>query len=155
VDESSRAAYWFLGSLVIVHASGRESDGRFLLTETRLPPGAFQPLHVHRREDQCWFVLEGEMTFYLPGEAKACRPGDSAFGPMGVPHTHEVTSRGPARIVEVNSPAGYEGFLAAVGAPAPALTLPPVRAEPPDLDRIAAIAREYGIEVLGPPGTLP
>jgi mannose-6-phosphate isomerase-like protein (cupin superfamily) len=148
-------AYWFLGSLVIVHASGKDTSGRFLFTETLLPPGAWQPLHLHRREDQCWLVLEGEMTFYVPGAEKTCRPGESAFGPMGVPHTHRVISPAPARIAEVNSPAGFEEFLIAVGQPAATLELPTLPAEPPDLDRIAGIARRFGIDVLGPPGTLP
>jgi len=95
------------------------------------------------------------MTFYVSGTEKTCGPGESAFGPMRVPHTHHVISAGPARIAEVNSPAGFEEFLFAVGQPAATLELPAPPAEPPDPDRIAGIARQFGIDVLGPPGTLP
>jgi hypothetical protein len=126
-----------------------------LFTESLLPPGAWQPLHVHHREDQCWLVLDGEMTFHLPRLATKCRPGESAFGPMDVPHTHQVTSPTPARVAEVNAPAGFERFITAVGEPATTFELPPPPASPPDLEAIAAIAREHGIELLGPPGALP
>jgi hypothetical protein len=55
----------------------------------------------------------------------------------------------------VNSPSGFEDFVAAAGEPAAELTLPPPAQEPPDMERVAALAAEHGIEILGPPGALP
>jgi len=69
-----------------------------------------------------------------------------------VPHTHEVTSETPGRVLEVNSPAGFEDFIAAAGEPARELTLPP---HEPDFSRAIAIAPTYGIDVVGRPGELP
>jgi hypothetical protein len=74
---------------------------------------------------------------------------------MNVPHTHKVTSADPVRFVEVNSPAGYERFVAAVGEPTTDFTLPPPSEKPPDPTSLAALAAKHGIELLGPPGTLP
>jgi uncharacterized RmlC-like cupin family protein len=105
-------------------------------------------MHVHRREGQLWYVLEGELTVTLAGETRRCRPGEWAYGPPDVPHTHEVTSETPARILEVNAPAGFEDFVAAAGEPAEELTLPP-RAH--DLSQALALAPSYGIDLLEPP----
>jgi mannose-6-phosphate isomerase-like protein (cupin superfamily) len=150
-----RRAYRFLGSLVIVHVSGDETQGRFSLLEFLVPAGDMPPLHVHRRADQTWYVLEGELTVYLPGESVIAGPGGCVRGPMNVPHTHKVTSADPVRFVEVNSPAGYERFVAAVGEPTTEFTLPPPSEKPPDPTRLAALAAKHGIDLLGPPGTLP
>lgn len=149
-------AHWFLGDLVIVHVSGEETDGRFCLIEFRQPPGEWTPLHVHRESDQTMYVLEGELTLHLPGgRTVVAGPGACAHGPVGLPHTEHVTSPEPLRLVEVNSPAGFEKFVAAVGEPAPQLTLPPPDWPPPDLERLTALAAEHAIDVLGPPGELP
>jgi mannose-6-phosphate isomerase-like protein (cupin superfamily) len=148
-------AYRFLGSLVIIHVSGEETQGRFPLLEFLVPPGDMPPLHVHRRADQTWYTLEGELSVYLPGESITAGPRACVRGPMNVPHTHKVTSADPVRFVEVNSPAGYERFVAAVGEPTTEITLPQPPEKPPDLSRLSTLAAEHGIQLLGPPGTLP
>ncbi len=148
-------AYWLLGRLFIVHVSGEETDGRFSFVEEVQAPGFWTPLHVHRRDAQAHYVLEGEATFYLPGESVAVGPGECGYGPINVPHTEQVTSSEPLRQLVVNSPAGFEEFVATAGEPAAKLTLPPPPDQPPDFERIGALAAEHGIEILGPPGTLP
>jgi hypothetical protein len=77
------------------------------------------------------------------------------YQPVGVPQTHRVTSSEPARVLAVTTPAGFERFVAEAGRPAESLTLPPPEDSPPDLQRLAAIGAEHGIELLGPPGMLP
>jgi mannose-6-phosphate isomerase-like protein (cupin superfamily) len=98
-------AYWLGGGLFIVHVRGEETDGRFSLVEEIQPPGAWTPLHVHRRADQARYVIEGEATFYLPGESFTIGPGGSGYAPMNVPHTEQATSAEPMRQLVVNSPA--------------------------------------------------
>jgi mannose-6-phosphate isomerase-like protein (cupin superfamily) len=154
VDTKQRA-YWFYVDLVIVHVSGVETDGRFCLLEFVQPPGEWTPLHVHNRSDQTHYVLEGELALYLPGESVVVGPGECSYGPMNVPHTENVTSDDPARVLVLNSPAGFDEFVAAAGQPATELTLPPPAQPPPDIERLAAIAAQHGIEILGPPGALP
>jgi mannose-6-phosphate isomerase-like protein (cupin superfamily) len=148
-------AYWFYGDLVIVHLSGKETEGRFSLLEWLQPPDQMTPLHVHRRADQTHYVLEGEQTFYLPGTSFATGPGECAYGPRNVPHTERATSVEPVRYLEVNSPAGFEKFVVTAGEPAAELMLPPPDQSPPDFERLAALAAEHDVEVLGPPGMLP
>ena len=147
--------FWFYGDLVIVHVSGEETDGRFSLVEFLQPPDEWTPLHVHRHADQTQYVLEGELTVYLTGQSFAVGPGECVYSPMNTPHTEHVTSTEPVRVLGVNSPAGFEKFVMAAGEPAPELALPPPDQPPPEIERLAAIAAEYQIELLGPPGSLP
>jgi hypothetical protein len=75
--------------------------------------------------------------------------------PAGVRQTQRVTSAAPARVLDVNAPAGFDRFVAAAGEPAADLVLPPPSELPPDFDRLVTLAAEHGIDVLGPPGELP
>ena len=148
-------AYWSQGRLFIVHVAGEETGGQLSLVEGLLPPGAMTPLHVLPTASQILYVLEGELTAYLPGISRVLGPGESMNQPAGVPQTHRVTSQGPARVLAINSPAGFERFVADTGRPAASLTLPPPDESPPDLEQVAAIAATHGLELLGPPGALP
>ena len=103
---------------------------------------------MHRNEDESFYVVEGEMTFYVGDERVKAGAGAFVYGPRGVPHGFEVEGPTPARILLQNYPAGFEGFPVEVGEPAMELALPP--AEPPDMERLMAIAAKYDIEILGP-----
>jgi mannose-6-phosphate isomerase-like protein (cupin superfamily) len=152
---TKRSPYWFYGDLVVVLVSGAETDGRFCLLEFRQPPGEWTPLHVHKDSHQTQYVLEGELTVYLPGESFTVGPGDCITTPMNVPHTECVTSTGPARLLDMNAPAGFDAFVIAAGEPAAELELPPPGRPAPPVERLTALAAEHEIDVLGPPGSLP
>jgi mannose-6-phosphate isomerase-like protein (cupin superfamily) len=151
---SKAKAYRSLGTLMVVHADGEQTGGDFALVEALEPPGLMPPLHVHHDASQTMYVLEGELTVYTPGKEVVVGPGEVHHTPKGVPHTYQVTSNEPARILEVEAPAGFERFVAAAGQETDELTLPPA-SDPEDFEQAIAVAAEYGIEVLGPPGTLP
>jgi quercetin dioxygenase-like cupin family protein len=148
-------AYWSLSRLFILHVGGEDTDEQLSLVEGLLPPDAMTPLHVLPRVDQILYVLEGELTAYLPGIERVLRSGDSMLQPAGVPQTHRVTSAEPARVLAISSPAGFERFFAEIGRPAESLTLPPQDDSPPDMEQVAAIAARHGMELLAPPGLLP
>jgi len=152
---AKKRAVWFYGDLVIVHLTGEETEGRFSLLEFLQPPDEWTPLHVHRRADQTQYVLDGQLTVYLPGQSLVLRPGECVYSPMNTPHTEHVTSAEPVRLLVVNSPPGFEKFVVAAGKPAAELTLPPPDQQAPDIERLAALAAEHDIELLGPPGSLP
>jgi quinol monooxygenase YgiN/mannose-6-phosphate isomerase-like protein (cupin superfamily) len=153
--KTKKSAYWFYGDLVIVHVRGAETDGRFCLLEFLQPAGEWTPLHVHKTSDQTQYVLEGELTVYLPGESFVAGPGECVYTPMNVPHTECVTSARPARLLDMNAPAGFDEFVGAAGDPAAELKLPSPNRPPPDVERLTTLAAEHEIEVLGPPGSLP
>jgi hypothetical protein len=85
------------------------------------------------------------------GQLTDAPAGSFVYGPRGIPHTFTVTSP-EARFLLVTEPAGFEGFMRALAEPARSLTLPPATSPSPDPERMMAIATEYGIEILGPPG---
>jgi quercetin dioxygenase-like cupin family protein len=141
-------AVWFLGTLVIMKATGEQTGGAFGLIDNLMPAGFASPYHMHRNEDESFYVVEGEMTFYLGEERVKAEAGAFVYGPRGVPHGFEVDGPEPARILLQNYPAGFEGFPVEVGEPAKELSIPP--AEPPDMDKLMALAAKYDIEILGP-----
>jgi quercetin dioxygenase-like cupin family protein len=144
-------ALWFLGSLVTIKSSAETTGGRVGVTENLGPRGSGSPLHVHRNEDEWFYVIEGELTFSVGGQVITAPAGSFVYGPRNIPHTFTVTSE-QARFLLVVEPAGFESFIRAVGQPARELTIPPAPTEPPDIGRLAATAAEYGVEILGPPG---
>jgi quercetin dioxygenase-like cupin family protein len=112
--------------------------------------GAGSPLHVHRHEDEWFYVLDGELTFWVDGEVTVAPAGSFVYGPRGLPHTFVVSSE-QARFVLVTEPAGFETFVRTLAEPAER-AIPPAATEPPDVVRLAAVAAEHGLEILGPPG---
>ena len=145
------AAFWFLGTLVTIKASAESTDGRVMVTENLAPRGAGSPLHVHRREDEWFYVVDGELTFWVGGQVIAAPAGSFVYGPRDVPHTFVVSSE-RARFLLVTEPGDFSGFLQTLSEPAQRLEIPPAPTEPPDIAHLTAIAAEYGIEILGPPG---
>ena len=145
-------ALWFLGSLVIVKARADTTAGAVMVTENLAPRGHGSPLHVHRNEDEWFYVTEGELTFSVGGEVIVAGPGAFVYGPRDVPHTFTVTSD-EARFLLVTEPGGFSEFLRTLAEPAGDLVIPPPATEPPDMELMAATAAKYGVEILGPPGT--
>lgn len=144
-------ALWFLGFLTTIKSSAQTTGGRVAVIEHLAPRGAGSPLHVHRREDEWFFVIDGELTFWVGGETVVASAGAFVYGPRDIPHTFTVTSD-QARFLLVTEPAGFEGFMRALAVPAKDRVLPPATVEPPDPATMMATAAEYGIEILGPPG---
>lgn len=148
--EGEGQARWWLGSLTTIKATGKETGGRYSLVEVLEPQGADGPLHVHHREDEAFWILEGELTFQIGDKTLEASPGTFIFGPRGVPHRYRVDS-GPARLLYLLSPSGFEELIYATSEPATSLTLPPPSQDPPDeaeLEKLADLARQYGAEIL-------
>jgi quercetin dioxygenase-like cupin family protein len=144
-------ALWSFGALATIKASSETTDGRAAVIQFLAPHGPGSPLHVHHREDEWFYVTEGELTFWVGGKVIEAPAGSFVYGPRGIPHTYLVSSP-EARFLVVTEPAGFESFLRAMGQPAPTLTIPPPAAPPSDLAPLVAAAADYGIEILGPPG---
>ena len=147
------APLWFIDGLARIHVSAEETDGRYAVLEILVPEGDMPPLHVHHEEDEVFHVLDGRVTLFLPGREVSLGAGETCRAPQGIPHTYRVESPS-ARWLVYCAPARFDGFVRAVSDPAPAEELPP-RGRPFDPEQFAAIAAEHGIELLGPPGTLP
>jgi mannose-6-phosphate isomerase-like protein (cupin superfamily) len=146
-------ALWWVGMLATIKATAEQTGGHYTLVEVLAPDGYGSVWHVHHGEDEGFYILEGEMTFYVGDQIIKARPGSFLFGPEQVPHAFTVDS-GPARLLFVLSPAGFEDLVREMGEPARELTIPPQPEAPPDeaeMQRLAAIAARHGNEILGPP----
>src|SRR5213080_3812809 len=130
---------WFLGVLATIKASSETTDGRVAVIEHLAPQGAGSPLHVHHNEDEWFYVTEGKLTFWVGGQLIEAPAGSFVYGPRDIPHTFTVTSP-QARFLLVAEPAGFENFMRALAEPAQTLTLPPATSEPPDPERMMALA---------------
>jgi quercetin dioxygenase-like cupin family protein len=144
-------ALWFLGVLATIKSSAETTAGAVAVIEHLAPQGSGSPLHVHSREDEWFYVIEGELTFWVGGETSVAPAGTFVFGPKGIQHTFIVSSE-EARFLLVAEPAGFEQFMRAIGEPAARLEIPPPATEPPDVAALTTAAAEYGIEIVGPPG---
>jgi mannose-6-phosphate isomerase-like protein (cupin superfamily) len=142
-------ATWFIGTLMTRKAGASDGKGGVAFLDQLAPVGFGPPLHVHHREDEGFYILEGEVDFVCDGQAFRGRPGTWVLLPRDLTHTFKVRGEKPARMLTFTFPAGFERFVSELGMPAPRRTLPPP--EPPDVGRIAATAAKYGIEILGPP----
>jgi quercetin dioxygenase-like cupin family protein len=141
---------WFIANLMDVLVDGPDYE----LIRAYGPPGDMPPLHVHERDDEGFFVLKGELTLWVgDAEPLVLGPGEFVNAPAGIPHTYRVTSSETATSLVAAAP-GFVPFVRAVGVPAERHELP-VLDGAPDAERIAGIAAEHGITLLGPPGLLP
>lgn len=144
-------ALWFLDSLAIVKVGGEATGGRFAIIEMLAPRGHGSPLHVHRREDEWFYVLEGHLTLWVGGQRIEAPAGSFAFAPRDIPHTFTVTST-QVRYLVGAEPAGFDQFVRSLAVPAKTRTLPPATLAQPTPDHMMAAAARHGIEILGPPG---
>ena len=98
-------------------ATAESTGGAFGLTEAIGPAGSSPPLHIHHREDEAFWPLEGELHRPLRRATFTARPGSFTFLPRGVPHTFVVEGDRPARLLSICVPGGFEGYFAAAGQP--------------------------------------
>ncbi len=140
---------WYLDTLLTVKATGETTGGAFDLIEELIPEGFSPPMHTHHREEECFYILNGRMTFIFEDRSIEAGPGSFVVLPRDVPHTFRVDGPGPAHTLEINTPAGMVGFFRDMGRPAESRTLPvPSR---PDIAKMRQVAGAYGMELGAPP----
>lgn len=141
--------FWFLGGQARILLPGSATGDAVSLMEFADPIGHAPPLHTHENEEELWFVLDGEVSFFVGDQRHDLIPGQVAHGPRGVPHSYLVRSD-RARLAVVFSPARIEEWFRANGTPvAEAGDLPPAF----DLGAVVASAEAFRLRVVGPPPT--
>ncbi len=147
-------ALWFGESLAEIRVSADEGDGETSIVEMTTPYGAMPPLRVHD-EDQSFYVVEGEVTFFVGDEEIVAAAGDSLLARRGRPHTFRAESEEVRMLVVTKG--GFERFVRSVSRPA-AYRATPALADPLTPEEAGAVTRaaaRHGVEILGPPGMLP
>lgn len=136
------------GSVYKYLATGEDTGGAYSLFEALVPPNdPGPPPHIHRNEDEAFYVLEGEFSISLGDEEFRAGAGDFIFLPRGIRHSFKSNSDKAGRLLVIVNPSGFERFFDAVGEPVEDDTkFPP----PPSEEHIKKIIEEapgFGIEL--------
>lgn len=140
-----------VGDIYRFLATGADTGGTYAQFEALVQPGGGPPPHVHSREEEGFYVLEGEIVFTVNGERTVAKAGMFANMPIGTPHTFKNESNRPARMIITVAPAGIEAMFFEAGTPVPPGTTqvaPPTQEE---IERLLAITPRYGLTILIPP----
>ncbi|MHA6780317.1 cupin domain-containing protein [Pseudonocardia saturnea] len=129
------------GDSVTVKADTPRTNGSLTIVELTVGPGSGPALHRHLREDEVWYVLDGEFRFKAGDAMLRAATGGMAFGPRGTPHNFQNIGATPGRLLIITSPSGLERFFEQSAA------LP----GPVGADALAAVGHANWIEFVGPP----
>ena len=140
---------WLVGDLVTFKVLGEHTSGAFTLAEEVTPSQGGPPPHLHTREDETFYVVEGELEFVVGGRTISAGAGSVVHGPRGVAHGFRNVGSAPSTMAVIIAPAGLERFFQEAGEPVEDPSSPPEG--PPDVERLVAVAQKYGIEILPPP----
>jgi quercetin dioxygenase-like cupin family protein len=139
------AAFRLLGIPTLMRSTAETTNGAFgLMEHWEMPVGFASPYHTHHREDESFYVLEGEMGFVSNGEWSKAGPGTFVYGPREIAHGFKVIGNSPARMLLMCTPGGFEQFVLEQMTP---IAEPPT---PPDMAKLMMLAGKFGIDIHGP-----
>lgn len=146
-----RAVWMPGGQLLTYKVTAEQTGGAYSLFEDTVPPRRGSPPHIHHREDESFYVVEGEFEFSRDGETIRAGAGSLVFVPRGSLHAFENVGEGRGRLLLSQTPGGlHERFFEEVGEEATDRTTPPAARNPQNL---AAVAAKYGTEIPFPQGS--
>ncbi len=128
-------------------ATGEDTNGRYAMWEAIVPPGGGPPPHVHSREEEGFYILEGEITLHLGDERIVVTAGSFANMRVGTAHSFKNESNLPAKMLISVAPAGLEKMFFEVGVPVAqgaTTAAPPTKGE---IEKLLVVAPRYGIEI--------
>jgi quercetin dioxygenase-like cupin family protein len=150
IEAPESRSYQMLGALWRVLASGDETGGVVGALDERLAHGIRAPMHVHDEADEIFYVLDGNLTFFVGKQRIEAAPGAFVYLPRFVQHGFQVNTP-EARVFNFVTPAGFEKLILEVGTPgryddAPTPDDPHNHGNLPS----AAVLKKYGMRVLPP-----
>ncbi|WP_316546290.1 cupin domain-containing protein [Klebsiella oxytoca] len=139
------------GDIYTIKASSRDTNGAYTIMEAIIPAQKGPPPHRHSREEESFFILDGELEFFADGERSVAGPGTSVTVPIGSLHYFRNLGDTPARMLIVAVPAGLDDYFIEVSQPAGTFS----EANPPAMDeaqikKMIEKAPDYGIEIVPP-----
>jgi quercetin dioxygenase-like cupin family protein len=141
-------ALWVSRELVTCKVTSEQTGGAYSLFEIMSQPQGRVPPHIQHREDECFYVLQGEFEFLVEGRTMRVGAGSLVYVPRGNLHAYENVGNKPARMLVSQTPGGlHERFFEELGKPAEDPSVPPIDESPPGAKKITATAAKYGIEI--------
>ena len=141
-------AVWYTTTRMTLKATSESTGGALSLVEVLAAPDTAPPWHVHHRDDEMFYILDGSFLFKCGDELFEGGPGSFVFLPRGIPHSFKNVGETVAKFLVLGTPAGLDQYFVDAGTPALEKGLRP---QPIDFQQMAAIAAQYRIEILGPP----
>lgn len=133
----------WLGSAYRVLLTPEETGGHLGLFESLDQPGYGPPRHIHNKEDETFYIMSGEIEFWMAGKTRMAGPGDTVFVPRGTEHTFRVAGSLPARMLTMMTPGGFEGFFAEMARYRCRI--------PEDMEQVMEIGAHFNLTFTGPP----
>ena len=147
---TTRRSYWGAGGVYHFLATGAETGGAYFTFEAIEGPGAGPPPHIHRLEQESFYIVDGRCTFYVGDQVIPATAGDFVTVPRDVVHYFRNESEDLLRMVITLVPAGMEHFFAEVLDPVDDPTAAPPSLSPQMVERMLAAAPKHGLEILAP-----
>ena len=141
-------SYWYIGHLMSILISSKDTNGSFSLIHGYEIKGLEPPPHIHTKEDESFYILDGEINYTVDKEVFNGKRGDWIFLPRNIQHSFQVQSDQAEVLIHL-SPGGFEEYFKEMSEPAKALIIPPRPQGPPDVKRIIATASKYGVKFPG------
>jgi quercetin dioxygenase-like cupin family protein len=128
-------------------ATGDDTNGKYALWEAVVPPGGGPPPHVHSREEEGFYILEGEITLQVGDKRLVASAGMFANMPVGTLHSFKNEGSKPARMLISVAPAGLEKMFFEFGVPLPEGSMTALPSTKKEIEKLLAVAPSYGIEI--------
>jgi mannose-6-phosphate isomerase-like protein (cupin superfamily) len=153
VYKREQETYFFFGVPTVIHLAGMETGNEFSLLESFMSADGDSGLHVHANEDECIYLLSGELEMTMGDSLFTLRSGASCFVPRNVPHRLRNKKTRTARVMHVNTPATLDPFirLAGIRIKSPGEVVSPYPS-PDQIGPILLLSEEYDFHMLIPPG---
>jgi mannose-6-phosphate isomerase-like protein (cupin superfamily) len=141
-------ARWVLGETVTIKQTAASTGGKFTVVELRSPPGGGPPPHIHRGQDEMFYVLEGTYEFLIGEKKETLGAGATVFVPRGTKHTYRNVGTGVGRLFDMHTPGGFEAFFEEAGVPAPdGASRAPASDKLPDRAVMVALLDRHGMDL--------
>ncbi len=141
-------SYWYIGHLMSILVSGKDTNGSFALIHGYEIKGLEPPPHIHTREDESFYILNGEVKYTVGDKTFNAGTGDWVFLPRNIQHAFQVQTDTAEVLIHL-SPGGFEEYFVEMSEPAKALVIPPRPQGSPDVKRIIETATKYGVKFPG------
>jgi mannose-6-phosphate isomerase-like protein (cupin superfamily) len=145
---SQGPSFSVVGDILTFKAVSEDTNGQYTLFELRVDPEIGPPPHIHHREDEAFYIQEGELEFQLGDQTVLATPGTFLYSPKGHLHSFKNITNQRAKILVWCMPAGIEKYFTEVGVPVDDPEAPSRPATPEAIERVLAAAPKYGIEFI-------
>lgn len=142
-------SFWVLGDLYTFKVTGNQTNGTLTVIEQVIQPQSGPPPHIHQREDEAFYVLEGKFSFLFGDKQNVFEKGSFVYVPKGTLHTFKNIDEQQGKLMVIIAPAGLEEFFYAIGTPANDISTPP-DFDPAMMDKIMELAEHYQMDIVLP-----